>query len=67
MVFSLLCVDGLQERGDSGSVESSLYEGLVDLFPQSYSSAGLDIGDSGKLQVLADLLTAIRQFGPSDR
>lgn len=57
----------LQERADSGSVESSLYEGLVDLFPESYSSAGLDIADSGKLQVLSDLLTAVRQFGPSDR
>lgn len=60
-------VDVLQERADSGSVESSLYEGLIDLFPESYCSAGLDIADSGKLQVLSDLLAAIRQFGPSDR
>uniref|UniRef100_A0A3Q1F862 RAD54 homolog B n=1 Tax=Acanthochromis polyacanthus TaxID=80966 RepID=A0A3Q1F862_9TELE len=52
---------------DRGSVESSLYEGLVDLFPESYSSGGFDAADSGKLLVLSDLLAAIRQLSPSDR
>ncbi len=48
-------------------MESSLYEGLVELFPESYSSGGFDTADSGKLLVLSDLLTAIRQLSPSDR
>ncbi|XP_026173424.1 DNA repair and recombination protein RAD54B [Mastacembelus armatus] len=52
---------------DRESVESSLYEGLVDLFPESYSSGGISTTDSGKLLVLSDLLTAIRQLSPSDR
>uniref|UniRef100_A0A3Q1F8H1 RAD54 homolog B n=1 Tax=Acanthochromis polyacanthus TaxID=80966 RepID=A0A3Q1F8H1_9TELE len=57
----------VKERTDRGSVESSLYEGLVDLFPESYSSGGFDAADSGKLLVLSDLLAAIRQLSPSDR
>lgn len=57
----------LQERTDGGSAESSLYEGLVDLFPESYSSGGLNTADSGKLLVLSDLLAAIRELSPSDR
>ncbi len=48
-------------------MESSLYEGLVELFPESYSSGGFDTADSGKLLVLSDLLAAIRQLSPSDR
>ncbi|KAG8010081.1 DNA repair and recombination protein RAD54B [Nibea albiflora] len=57
----------VKERNDRGSVESSLYDGLVELFPESYSSGGFDTADSGKLLVLSDLLTAIRQLSPSDR
>lgn len=48
-------------------MESSLYEGLAGLFPQSYSSGGYNKADSGKLLVLSDLLTSIRQLSPSDR
>uniref|UniRef100_A0A7N6ANP3 RAD54 homolog B n=1 Tax=Anabas testudineus TaxID=64144 RepID=A0A7N6ANP3_ANATE len=55
------------KRTDYGTVESSLYDGLVDLFPESYSSGGLSTADSGKLLVLSDLLTAIREISPSDR
>uniref|UniRef100_A0A3B4XP62 RAD54 homolog B n=1 Tax=Seriola lalandi dorsalis TaxID=1841481 RepID=A0A3B4XP62_SERLL len=50
-----------------GSMESSLYDGLVDLFPESYSSGGFSTADSGKLLVLSDMLTAIKQLSPSDR
>ncbi|XP_037532577.1 DNA repair and recombination protein RAD54B-like [Nematolebias whitei] len=57
----------LKERTDRGSLESSLYEGLADLFPESYSSAGFNSADSGKLMVLSDLLSSIRQLSPSDR
>ncbi|CAG6015482.1 unnamed protein product [Menidia menidia] len=57
----------LKERTDRGSVESTLYEGLADLFPDSYSSAPFSAADSGKLLVLSDLLSAIRQISPSDR
>ncbi|XP_027143114.1 DNA repair and recombination protein RAD54B [Larimichthys crocea] len=57
----------VKERKDRGSVESSLYDGLVELFPESYSSGGFNTADSGKLLVLSDLLTAIRQLSPSDR
>uniref|UniRef100_A0A673B5B5 RAD54 homolog B n=1 Tax=Sphaeramia orbicularis TaxID=375764 RepID=A0A673B5B5_9TELE len=49
------------------TVKTSLYEGLVELFPESYSSGGLSTSDSGKLLVLSDLLTAIRRLSPSDR
>uniref|UniRef100_A0A665WF49 RAD54 homolog B n=1 Tax=Echeneis naucrates TaxID=173247 RepID=A0A665WF49_ECHNA len=56
-----------QERADHGSEECSIYDGLVDLFPESYSSEGLQSTDSGKLQVLSDLLMAIKQISPSDR
>ncbi|XP_060906556.1 DNA repair and recombination protein RAD54B [Labrus mixtus] len=57
----------VKERTDGGSLESSLYDGLIELFPESYSSGGLNTADSGKLLVLSDLLTAIRQLSPSDR
>ncbi|KAL7393127.1 hypothetical protein ABVT39_006866 [Epinephelus coioides] len=57
----------VKERTDSGSVESTLYEGLAELFPESYSSGGFNTADSGKLLVLSDLLAAIRQISPSDR
>ncbi|XP_029308244.1 DNA repair and recombination protein RAD54B [Cottoperca gobio] len=57
----------VKEKADSGSVENSLYEGLVELFPESYSSGGFNTADSGKLLVLSDLLSAIRQLNPSDR
>uniref|UniRef100_A0A671UIR7 RAD54 homolog B n=1 Tax=Sparus aurata TaxID=8175 RepID=A0A671UIR7_SPAAU len=57
----------VKERKDNGSDESSLYEGLVELFPESYSSGGFNTADSGKLLVLSDLLTTIRQLSPSDR
>ncbi|XP_028985049.1 DNA repair and recombination protein RAD54B [Betta splendens] len=57
----------VKDRTDRGSVESSIYEGLADLFPESYSSGGLSAADSGKLLVLSDLLCAIRDLSPSDR
>uniref|UniRef100_A0A673B5D8 RAD54 homolog B n=1 Tax=Sphaeramia orbicularis TaxID=375764 RepID=A0A673B5D8_9TELE len=57
----------VKQKTDCGSIETSLYEGLVELFPESYSSGGLSTSDSGKLLVLSDLLTAIRRLSPSDR
>ncbi|XP_072250422.1 DNA repair and recombination protein RAD54B isoform X1 [Leuresthes tenuis] len=57
----------VKEKADCGSVENTLYEGLANLFPESYSSAGFSATDSGKLLVLSDLLSAIRQISPSDR
>lgn len=57
----------LQERTESGTLESSLYERLADLFPETYSLAGFNTADSGKLLVLSDLLASIRQLSPSDR
>lgn len=57
----------LQQKTDNESVESSIYEGLAELFPESYSSGSLNVTDSGKLQVLSDLLAAIRHISPSDR
>uniref|UniRef100_A0A8D3B9S1 RAD54 homolog B n=1 Tax=Scophthalmus maximus TaxID=52904 RepID=A0A8D3B9S1_SCOMX len=50
-----------------GSADGSLYDGLVELFPESYSSGGFNTADSGKLLVLSDLMAAIRQLSPSDR
>ncbi|KAI1894156.1 hypothetical protein AGOR_G00112920 [Albula goreensis] len=52
---------------EDGSTEASLYEGLGEMFPQAYSSGGFSPADSGKLQVLIDLLAAVRQLSPSDR
>ncbi|XP_068180913.1 DNA repair and recombination protein RAD54B isoform X2 [Antennarius striatus] len=57
----------VKDRIDSGSVESSLYEGLVEILPEKSISGDLSAGDSGKLQVLVDLVKAIRQLSPSDR
>lgn len=56
-----------QEKKVQGSEESSMYDGLADLFPESYSSGGFSSADSGKLLVLSDLLAAIKQLSPSDR
>ncbi|XP_034030765.1 DNA repair and recombination protein RAD54B [Thalassophryne amazonica] len=57
----------VKEKTDNGSVESTLYEGLANLFPESYSSGRFSTADSGKLLVLSDLLVAIRQLSSSDR
>uniref|UniRef100_A0A8D3B974 RAD54 homolog B n=1 Tax=Scophthalmus maximus TaxID=52904 RepID=A0A8D3B974_SCOMX len=57
----------VKERTDHGSADGSLYDGLVELFPESYSSGGFNTADSGKLLVLSDLMAAIRQLSPSDR
>ncbi|XP_054477291.1 DNA repair and recombination protein RAD54B [Anoplopoma fimbria] len=62
-----LLYSSAKEKADSGSVENSLYEGLVELFPESYSSGAFNTADSGKLLVLSNMLTAIRQLSPSDR
>ncbi|NWU61455.1 RA54B protein, partial [Pterocles burchelli] len=47
--------------------ESSLYEGLIDVFPQDYTSDTFTETDSGKLQVLVELLAAIRELNSSER
>ncbi|CAL1611176.1 unnamed protein product [Knipowitschia caucasica] len=62
-----LLYNTLKQKMLNESVESSIYEGLADCFPDSYSSLGLNVSDSGKLQVLADLLAAVRRTSPSDR
>ncbi|XP_039378022.1 DNA repair and recombination protein RAD54B isoform X5 [Mauremys reevesii] len=49
------------------SEESNLYEGLREIFPQDYTSTTFTETDSGKLQVLAKLLAAIRELSPSER
>ncbi|KAM3614108.1 uncharacterized protein V6R79_010340 [Siganus canaliculatus] len=57
----------VKEKANSASEETSLYDGLAELFPDSYSSGSFSTADSGKLLVLSDLLAAIRQLSPSDR
>ncbi|NWW53625.1 RA54B protein, partial [Pedionomus torquatus] len=47
--------------------ESSLYEGLIDVFPQDYTLDTFSESDSGKLQVLVKLLAAIHELNPSER
>ncbi|NXE76915.1 RA54B protein, partial [Cochlearius cochlearius] len=47
--------------------ESNLYEGLIDVFPQDYTSDTFSETDSGKLQVLVKLLAAIRELNSSER
>ncbi|NWR30172.1 RA54B protein, partial [Tachuris rubrigastra] len=55
--------DPMSEEQD----ESSLYEGVIDVFPQDYTPDTFSETDSGKLQVLVKLLTAIREFNSSER
>ncbi|NXP08229.1 RA54B protein, partial [Thinocorus orbignyianus] len=47
--------------------ESSLYEGLIGVFPQDYTLDTFSETDSGKLQVLVKLLAAIHELNPSER
>ncbi|NWR73391.1 RA54B protein, partial [Centropus unirufus] len=47
--------------------ESSLYEGLVDVFPHDYTTDTFSERDSGKLQVLVKLLAAIHELSSSER
>ncbi|NXJ64531.1 RA54B protein, partial [Rostratula benghalensis] len=47
--------------------ESSLYEGLMDVFPQDYTLDTFSETDSGKLQVLVKLLAAIHELSSSER
>ncbi|XP_050172723.1 DNA repair and recombination protein RAD54B isoform X2 [Myiozetetes cayanensis] len=47
--------------------ESSLYEGVIDVFPQDYTPDTFSETDSGKLQVLVKLLAAIRELNSSER
>ncbi|XP_009901265.2 DNA repair and recombination protein RAD54B [Dryobates pubescens] len=47
--------------------ESSLYEGVIDVFPQDYTAETFSESDSGKLQVLLRLLAAIQELSPSER
>uniref|UniRef100_A0A672GA62 RAD54 homolog B n=1 Tax=Salarias fasciatus TaxID=181472 RepID=A0A672GA62_SALFA len=61
----LACITALKKLCNHPAL--SIYEGLVDVFPESYSSGTFNAADSGKLLVLSDLLAAIRQLSPSDR
>lgn len=47
--------------------ESSLYKGLIDVFPQDYTSDTSSETDSGKLQVLVKLLEAIHELNSPER
>ncbi|NWU88770.1 RA54B protein, partial [Upupa epops] len=49
------------------SDESSLYEGLIDVFPRDYTSDTFSETDSGKLKVLVKLLAAIHELNSSER
>ncbi|NWQ69161.1 RA54B protein, partial [Neopipo cinnamomea] len=55
--------DPMSEEHD----ESSLYEGVIDVFPQDYTPDTFSETDSGKLQVLVKLLAAIRELNSSER
>ncbi|NXO00765.1 RA54B protein, partial [Rhinopomastus cyanomelas] len=51
---------------DNGD-ESSLYEGLIEVFPQDYTSDTFSETDSGKLKALVKLLAAIHELNSSER
>ncbi|XP_042628504.1 LOW QUALITY PROTEIN: DNA repair and recombination protein RAD54B-like [Cyprinus carpio] len=52
----------LQEKSDE------LYEdGIMELFPEGYSTGAFSTADSGKLLVLTDLLSAIQNVNRTDR
>lgn len=47
---------------------SEMFEdGVMELFPQGYSTGAFSTADSGKLLVLTDLLSAIQQVNNKDR
>ncbi|XP_054841779.1 DNA repair and recombination protein RAD54B [Eublepharis macularius] len=45
----------------------NLYKGLLDIFSQEYTTTSFLETDSGKLQVLTQLLAAIHEHNPSER
>ncbi|XP_006761258.1 PREDICTED: DNA repair and recombination protein RAD54B isoform X1 [Myotis davidii] len=47
--------------------ESSLYEGLLNVFPADYNPLMFTEKESGKLQVLTKLLAVIHELRPTDR
>lgn len=52
----------LQEKSDE------MYEdGIMELFPDGYSTGAFSTADSGKLLVLTDLLLAIQHVNRTDR
>ncbi|XP_075438826.1 DNA repair and recombination protein RAD54B isoform X2 [Ascaphus truei] len=58
----------IQEKGKNpGHDEHNLYRSLVDIFPHDYSSDKFSEWESGKLQVLTKLLSAVREHSPSER
>ncbi|KAM4706176.1 DNA repair and recombination protein RAD54B [Rhinophrynus dorsalis] len=58
----------LQEKGTgSDSDEHKLYECIAGLFPQDYCADSISESESGKLQVLTKILSAIREHSPSER
>ncbi|XP_063307314.1 DNA repair and recombination protein RAD54B isoform X2 [Pelobates fuscus] len=78
----LVCIDALKKlcnhpcllfkslklkAKDPGHNEHDFYEKLVEIFPCNYNADTLLESESGKLQVLTNLLSAIREHSPSDR
>ncbi|XP_043922491.1 DNA repair and recombination protein RAD54B [Protopterus annectens] len=49
------------------AMENTLYEGVADLFPEDFNPDQCAEKDSGKLQVLSQLLAAIHGRGPAER
>lgn len=42
-------------------------DGMMELFPEGYTTGAFSTADSGKLLVLTDLLSAIQQVNHKDR
>ncbi|XP_068093765.1 DNA repair and recombination protein RAD54B isoform X2 [Hyperolius riggenbachi] len=62
---SLLYKTIQEKSGNPNQQEQSFYEGLGDLFPHNYNTE--ELCESGKLQVLMKLLSAIQVQSPSER
>ncbi|XP_063780181.1 DNA repair and recombination protein RAD54B [Pseudophryne corroboree] len=58
----------IQEKSTNPDTEEqSFYESLIQLFPHDYNAGKLSESESGKLQVLTKLLSAIREHSPYER
>uniref|UniRef100_A0A8C5PWY8 RAD54 homolog B n=1 Tax=Leptobrachium leishanense TaxID=445787 RepID=A0A8C5PWY8_9ANUR len=78
----LVCIDALKKlcnhpsllfktlqmkATDPGHEERNVFEGLAEIFPDDYNADSLVETESGKLQVLTKLLSAIREHSSSAR
>uniref|UniRef100_A0A8C1ZGE8 RAD54 homolog B n=1 Tax=Cyprinus carpio TaxID=7962 RepID=A0A8C1ZGE8_CYPCA len=64
----LACINALKKLcNHPGLLYNTLQDGIMELFPEGYSTGAFSTADSGKLLVLTDLLSAIQHVNRTDR